>query len=167
MTPYITAAGYHTIYLQTFAMAGEDLANVNFQTPSGAVYGALVALLKVPVDAAGDPVACAIVSTFSTRNVRDLGYTGFIGYGAHGVAGATAIATPALPVPTYFNEQVIPDPAQLMSSKDGGLVWIGVPSGGVYTIEAHHATTRFASFRAMCRPGRVINASPPWASNSG
>ena len=161
VTPYITAAGYHTIYLQTFATAAEDLANVNFQTPSDAVYQALVALLKVSVDAAGDPVACAIVSTFSTRNVRDLGYTDFIGYGAHGVAGATAIATPALPVPTYFNEQVIPDPARLMSSKDGGLVWTGVPSG-VYTIAAHHATTRFASFRATCRPGRVINASPPW-----
>jgi hypothetical protein len=161
VTPYITAAGHHTIYLQTFTTAGEDLANVNFQTPSEAVYQALVGLLKVPVDAAGDPQACAIVSTFSTRNVRDLTYAGFIAYGAHGVAGATATGTPALPPATYFNESVIPDAAQASSSKDGGVVWTGVPPG-VYTVSAHHPTTRFASFRATCRPGRIVNASPPW-----
>jgi hypothetical protein len=72
VTPYIQAAGHHTIYLQTFATAGEDLANVNFQTPSTPIYMALVTLLGVPVDADGDPVRCAIVSTFNTRNVRDL-----------------------------------------------------------------------------------------------
>ena len=161
VTPYITAAGHHTIYLQTFTTSREDLANVNFQTPSDAVYGALVALLKVPVDEAGDPVRCAIVSTFSTRNVRDLDYAGFIAYGAHGVAGATATATPALPRPTYFNEQVIPDPAQALSSEDGGVLWTGVPAG-VYMIRAHKQGTRFASFVATCRPGRIVNANPPW-----
>jgi hypothetical protein len=161
ITPYIVAAGYHTIYLQTFRTAGADLANVNFQTPSTAVYQALVALLAVPVDAAGDPSACAIVSTFSTRNVRDRDYPGFIAYGAHGVAGATATATPTLPPPVYFNAAVLPDPAQVLSSPDGGVVWTGVPAG-VYTIRGQHPTTRFASFVATCRPGRVVNANPPW-----
>ena len=161
VTPYITAAGYHTIYLQTFATAGEDLKNVNFQTPTDAVYGALAALMHVPVDAAGNPKQCAIVSTFSTRNVRDLDYPSFIAYGAHGVAGATATATPKLPPPTYFNAQVIPDPAQQLSSEDGGVLWIGVPTG-VYTIRAHKHGTRFASFVATCRPGRIVNANPPW-----
>ncbi len=161
VTPYIQAAGHHTIYLQTFTTAGEDLANVNFQTPSTPIYGALVKLLGVSVDAHGDPVRCAIVSTFSTRNVRDLNYAGFIAYGAHGVAGATASATPALPKPVYFNADVIPDPAQTVSSKDGGVVWTGVPTG-VYTITGHHPVSRFASFVATCRPGRVINANPPW-----
>jgi hypothetical protein len=161
VTPYITAPGYHTIYLQTFRIDGEDLANVNFQTPTNAVYGALAALLSVPVDAAGNPKQCAIVSTFSTRNVRDLDYPGFIAYGAHGVAGATATGTPRLPAPTYFNSQVIPDPAQQLSSEDGGVLWIGVPAG-VYTIRAHRHGTRFASFVATCRPGRIVNANPPW-----
>ena len=161
ITPYIVAPGYHTIYLQTFATGGEDLANVNFQTPIDAVYQGLVALLGVPVDANGNPVKCAIVSTFNTRNVRDLSYDGFIGYGAHGVAGATAKGTPALPKPTYFNENVLPDPTQTRSSVDGGVVWTSVPAG-VYTISAHSATTRFASFVASCRPGRVVNANPPW-----
>ena len=134
---------------------------MNFQTPSDAIYRALASLLGVPLDAAGDPQQCAIVSTFSTRDVRDLSFAGFMAYGAHGVAGATATATPALPPPTYFNEQVVPDPAQQRSSQDGGVIWTRVPTG-TYRISAHHPSTRFASFVATCRPGRIVNANPPW-----
>ena len=73
VTPYVVARGYHTIYLQTFTTAGKDLANVNFQTPTDDVYHALAALLNVPLDANGDIVSCAIVSTsrfFRTRATR-------------------------------------------------------------------------------------------------
>lgn len=161
ITPYITAAGYHTIYLQTFRTAGENLARVNFQTPTESIYRALATLLDVPLDENGDLRQCGIVSTFSTRNVRDLSFGGFTGYGAHGVAGATASATPALPQPVYFNENVIPDPLQELSSVDGGVVWTRVPAG-VFRIAAHHPSTRFASFVATCKPGRVVNANPPW-----
>ena len=128
ITPYIVDPGYHTVYLQTFTTDGEDLANVNFQTPTDAVYNALVVVLHVPVDAHGNPVTCAIVSTFNTRNVRDLSYDAFIAYGAHGVAGATATAAPTLPKPTYFNQNVFPDPSQTKSSIDGGVVWTNVPT---------------------------------------
>jgi hypothetical protein len=161
ITPYIVDPGYHTIYLQTFITNGENLINVNFQTPAEAVYRALAALLKVPVDSHGNLVKCAIVSTFNTRNVRDLSFAKFTAYGAHGVAGATATAAPALLRPVYFNQNVIPDPAQTSSSKDGGVVWTSVPAG-VYTITAHDPATRFASLVATCRPGRVVNANPPW-----
>ena len=161
ITPYIAAAGYHTVYLQTFRTAGEDLDRVNFQTPTESVYRALAALLDVPLDENGELRQCGIVSTFSTRDVRDLPFDGFTGYGAHGVAGATASATPALPAPVYFNEDVIPDPLQELSSIDGGVVWTRVPTG-VYRIRAHHPTTRFARFEATCKPGRVVNANPPW-----
>ncbi len=161
ITPYITAVGYHTIYLQTFRTAGENLARVNFQTPRESIYRALAALLEVPLDEHGELRQCGIVSTFSTRNVRDLSFSGFTRYGAHGVAGATAFATPALPDPVYFNEDVIPDPLQQLSSIDGGIVWTRVPNG-VFTIRAHHPATRFASFVATCKPGRVVNANPPW-----
>lgn len=161
VTPYIIAAGHHTIYLQTFRTAGEDLARVNFQTPTEEVYRALAALLSVPLDPDGELRDCAIVSTFSTRNVRDLSFRGFTAYGAHGVAGATAFATPALPAPIYFNEDVLPDPAQQRSSIDGGVLWTGVPAGS-YRIRARHPSTRFASFVATCAPGRVVNANPPW-----
>ena len=161
VTPYIVAAGYHTIYLQTFRTGGEDLERVNFQTPTTAVYQALATLLDVPLGPDGELRECAIVSTFSTRNVRDLSFRGFTGYGAHGVGGAMAFATPALPGPIYFNENVMPDPAQRRSSVDGGVLWTGVPAG-VYTIRARHPSTRFASFVATCTPGRVVNANPPW-----
>ena len=161
VTPYIIAAGHHSIYLQTFTTAGEDLTRVNFQTPTEEVYRALAALLAVPLEPDGELRDCAIVSTFSTRNVRDLTFRGFTGYGAHGVAGATAFATPALPPPTYFNEDVIPDPEQERSSIDGGVLWTRVPAG-TYRIRARHPSTRFASFDATCAPGRVVNANPPW-----
>ena len=160
VTPYITAAGYHTIYLQTFATAGENLKNVNFQTPTDAVYGALAALMHVPVDAAGNPKQCAIVSTFSTRNVRDLDYPSFIAYGAHGVAGATATATPKLPRPTYFNAQVIPDPAQQLSSDDGGVLCgsacrpASTPSAPTSMGRASRASSRPAAPGASSTPTR-------------
>ena len=161
VTPSIVAPGYHSIYLQTFTTGRRDLANVNFQTPTEDVYRALVALLNVPVDAAGNLAACAIVSTLNTKDIRNLDYKQFRAFGAHGVAGATASASPPLPPPTYFNAQVIPDPAQMVSSDDGGVVWTGVPTG-VYRITATSPTTRFASFVATCKPGRVVNANPPW-----
>jgi len=161
VTPYVDAPGYHRIYLQTFTTAGKDLDRVNFQVPTDGTYNALATLLKVPLDAKGDIRACAIVSTFSTRKVRNLSFNGFVRYGAHGVAGATASATPALKSPFYFNEQVIPDPAQRLSSKDGGVIWTGVRSGR-YVVRAHHPRTRFARFVATCKPGRIVNANPPW-----
>jgi hypothetical protein len=161
VTPFIVAEGHHTIYLQTFRMDGEDLERVNFQTPTEDVYRGLAALLEVPVDENGELAECAIVSTFSTRNVRDVSFEEFRAYGAHGVAGATAFATPELPGPIYFNENVIPDRTQERSSEDGGVIWTEVPAG-VYTIRARHPSTTFAPFTATCAPGRVVNANPPW-----
>ena len=161
VTPYITAAGYHTIYLQTFRTAGADLARVNFQTPTEGVYRALAALLNVPLDANGQLRDCAIVSTFSTRNVRDLSFRQFTAYGAHGVAGATAFGSPLLPPATYFNDQVVPDPAQKSSSVDGGVVWTACRRGSTRSARPI-PNTRFASFVATCAPGRVVNANPPW-----
>jgi hypothetical protein len=161
VTPYVVAPGWHTIYVQTFRTDGEDLENVNFQTPTDAIYRGLAALLGVRLDANGELEKCAIVSTFSTKNVRDLGFEEFRAYGAHGVAGATAFARPDLGKPIYFNEQVLPDRTRTESSVDGGVIWTEVPSG-VYTVRAKHASTRFAPFVATCKPGRVVNANPPW-----
>jgi hypothetical protein len=161
VTPYISAPGYHTIYLQSFRTRGEPLRRVNFQTPTESVYRSLAALLGIPLGPGGELSECAIVSTFSTRNVRDVSFRRFTSYGAHGVAGATAFTSPPLPAPIYFNDQVLPDPAQPSSSVDGGVIWTRVPAG-VYTVRARHPSTRFASFVATCAPGRVVNANPPW-----
>ena len=154
--------GYHSVYTQTFTTNGANLQNVNLQTPTNLVYGGLADLIDVELDpATGNPVKCAIVTTFSTRNVRGLDYAGFVGYGAHGVPGATATGSPALPDPIYFNDQVLPDPNQPNSSEDGGIIWKEVPAG-IYRISASKAGTSFASFTATCKNGRVVNANPPW-----
>lgn len=161
LTPYITFPGYSQIHLQTFSTRGRDLKNVNFQTPTIEIASALGLLLNVPISSAGQPARCVIVSTFSTSNVRNLDFEGFIGYGAHGILGATASTRPKLPGPIYFNDDVIPDPAQKLSSEDGGVIWVGVPSG-TYRVIASKPGNRFASFDATCRPGRIVNANPPW-----
>lgn len=163
VTPYIVAAGYHTVYLQTFRTDGADLEHVNFQTPTDAVAMGLAAIVGVPFGPDNYPEQCVIVSTFSTRNVRGLGvsFDDFTAYGAHGVAGAIASASPALPAPIYFNDKVVPDRSQKRSSVDGGVIWTGVPAG-VYTIRATKPGTRFASFTATCENGRIVNANPPW-----
>jgi hypothetical protein len=161
LTPYIEADGFHGIFLQTFVTDGRDLRRVNFQVPSEGIYQALAALLDVGLDPDGDPARCAIVSTASTVNVRELGFAEFVAYGAHGVAGATASTSPALPGPIYFNESVIPDSSLTQTSVDGGIIWTEVPRG-TYTVTAFHPVTSFASFRATCRDGRIVNANPPW-----
>lgn len=161
LTPYIEADGFHGIFLQTFVTDGRDLRRVNFQVPSEGIYEALAALLAVQLDPNGDPARCAIVSTTSTINVLDLSFAEFVAYGAHGVAGATASTSPPLPGPIYFNESVIPDPSLTQTSVDGGVIWTEVPRG-TYTVSAFHPSTSFASFRASCRDGRIVNANPPW-----
>ena len=161
ITPFVAAPGYHGIYVQTFVTTGKDLERVNFQVPSDGIYAGLAAILGVELDQNGNPAQCAVVSTFNTVNVRDLSFQDFVAYGAHGVAGATASATPPVSDPTYFNASVIPDASLTESSVDGGVIWLDVPKG-VYTFRAQHPTERFASFRATCKPGRLVNANPPW-----
>jgi hypothetical protein len=160
VTPYIEAAGFHGIYLQTFLTEGRDLDRVNFQVPSVGIYHALAALLGVELGPDDNPENCVVVSTISTAAIRDLSFEDFIAYGAHGVAGATARARPALPDPIYFNSSVIPDRSLSESSVDGGVLWLDIPAG-VYRFSARSKSARFASFIATCEPGRLVNANPP------
>ena len=160
VTPYVEATGYHGIHLQTFTTQGADIERANFQIPADGIYALLAAVLGVELDENGDQVNCAIVSTFSTEAIRDLSFDEFTAFGAHGVAGATASTVPALPGPTYFNEDVIPDPSQTESSEDGGVIWTEVPPG-TYRVSAQHPTERFAEFTATCEPARLVNANPP------
>jgi hypothetical protein len=165
VTPYIDPpAGYNEIDLQTFHPRGEDIVNANFQTPGDAEYAGLAAILSVPLDEeTGRPQQCAIVTTASARNVRGVDYETFHANTPHGVPGATSVEFPALDGPIYFNEFVIPDASRTETSEDGGIVWTEVPAGS-YRIETTSPDTRFASFLATCRDGRVVNANPPWGA---
>ena len=162
VTPYIEPPDpYNQIDLQTFHTRGEDIENANFQTPHDDEYGALAALLGVPIGPDGRPTTCVVVSTVSNRNVRGVPYETFHERTPHGVPGATARGFPEVPGPVYFNEFVIPDRSETATSEDGGVIWESVPAGA-YRFAATHPDRRFASFLATCEPGRVVNANPPW-----
>jgi hypothetical protein len=164
VTPYIEPPdGYNQIDLQTFHTRGADIENANFQTPADFEYGALAALLAVPTGPDGRPTDCVIVTTASARNVRGVDYDTFHARTPHGVPGATSTESPPLEGPTYFNENVIPDPSKTATSEDGGIIWTEVPAG-TYRISTTSETARFASFLATCAPGRVVNANPPWGA---
>ena len=165
VTPYIEPPdGYNEIDLQTFHPRGEDIENANFQTPADGEYAGLAAILSVPLDPdTGRPQQCAIVTTASDRDVRGVDYQTFWDRTPHGVPGATSTETPAIDGPTYFNQYVIPDTTATETSDDGGIVWTEVPAG-TYRIETTSPDTRFASFLATCKNGRIINANPPWGA---
>lgn len=154
---------YNSIDLQTFHTRGQDIENANFQTPTDLEYNALKLLLGIKSDADNRPEQCAIVTTSSARNVRGVSYDTYWDNTPHGVPGATAYTVPGRLLPSYFNDAVIPDPNQTSSSADGGIIWSIVPTG-TYRVITEHPATRFASFLATCRPGRVVNANPPWGA---
>lgn len=164
VTPYISKDGYGTIYLQTFTTAGEDLVNVNFQTPTVAVMGALATVLDIEKNEAGYPEQCVVVSTVSTKQVRGVTYEEFIGWGAHGVAGVTASISPEAGRRTYFNEHVFPDASVTETTEDGGVVWTELPPGE-YTLSAQGAGSDWPEVDVTCADGRIVNANPPWGLN--
>jgi len=151
---------WNEIDLQTFHTRGEDIENANFQAPRDAEYNGLKALLSVPAREDGRPEQCVIVTTSSARNVRDVDFRTYWLNTPHGVPGATSVEYPAIDGPVYFNEHVIPDITKTSSSEDGGIIWPVVPAG-TYRIVTTAPGTRFASFLATCKPGRVVNANPP------
>ena len=63
--------------------------------------------------------------------------------------------------PIYFNDDVIPDKTQSLSSTDGGIVYTNIPPGE-YVLKAHKAGVDFESVRVKCRAGVLVNASPPY-----
>src|SRR6478735_10897131 len=164
VTPYITADGHGTIYDQTFTTAGQDLVNVNFQTPTTQTMKLLALVLGVETDDAGYPKQCVVVSTVSTKHVRGVSYEQFIAWGAHGVAGVTASIKPKAGNRTYFNSSVIPDKSVTETSADGGVVWDHLPAGE-YTLSAKGAGSDWPDVHVTCADGRIVNASPPWGLN--
>lgn len=164
LTPYIVAADYNTIYLQTFRNVQTDIVGVNFQTPHNTTYAQLnYVLTLIGGGVAPNANGCAIVSTIGVPELDGMPFETFRTYNPHGIAGATAQGissenVPA-PAPVYFNSSVVPDPAQVLSSDDGGVVWMNVPEG-TWTFSASHPDHDFATFEATCVTGRVINANP-------
>ncbi len=157
VTPTISAAGYHSMTLQTFANVQTDLEHVHFQTPDDGIF----AVLSGVVGVTPDDQHCIIASTTSTKAIQGLTYEQFRAFGAHGVADATATGKPDLPPTLYFDANTVPDKTLKATTADGGVLWTNVPPG-VYTISASHPTKKFATFTATCKGGGLVNANPPW-----
>jgi hypothetical protein len=85
----------------------------------------------------------------------------FINFHPHGVAGATVSIDPAVSQPIYFNDNVLPDQAQTVSSGDGGVLFTNVPPGE-YTLSATMPGMEFVTVHATCEAGWVVNANPVW-----
>jgi hypothetical protein len=162
VTPYAEIAGYHPTHVQTFHTSGQDLRQVNFQMPALNIYNLLAGAVQAETEPDGSLSKCGIVSTFFQKEGRSFGnFDDFHAFRPHGVEGSTATLAPASGTQFYFNDDVLPDPNQLSSSRDGGVLWVNVEEG-VYDITAQSDTTRHSRFVATCEPGRLVNANPPW-----
>ncbi len=167
ITPYVSMPGYHRIYLQTFLTCGRDLEQVNFQVPEENVYNALAEIVGAERDPeSNELIGSGVVSTFFQKEGRGFSeFDDFHDFRPHGIADAQARLVDSngnSPVePVYFNADVIPTPGLDRSTGDGGVLWVNLPEGD-YTVTGSHPDLGFSSFRASCRPGRLINANPPW-----
>ncbi len=150
----LVAAGFPEAQTKTFSLPAGDLERVTFQVPDDRLFGLMAQMIAVDID----PAQCQLVTTVTRvgKSIYD--------EGAHGEAGALVAIEPALPAengPIYFNENVIPDRAQPESSEDGGVLFVNVPPG-TYTLRAEKAGVPFEAVTMTCRPGVLVNASPPY-----
>lgn len=163
VTPYVEFPGYYPTHIQTFHTVGQDLRQVNFQVPELSIYRALAGVTGAKIDPeTGLLEKCAIVSTFfeiAGRQFRS--FDQFHDFHPHGVPDSTATQKPQSGRQYYFNKNVIPDPDQKTSSRDGGVLWADVDEG-VYQVTGRNPDVRFGRFEASCAPGRLVNANPPW-----
>lgn len=145
---------YVPIQTGTILLGPGGAQRVTFQAVTYAIYDALAQL----VDVVPDDSRCQMVTTITRvgKSIYDPG--------AHGEAGAVVTLDPPLPAengPIYFNSSVLPDYSLDESSDDGGVLFIQVPPGE-YVWTATKPGVEFSQVKMKCRPGVLVNASPPW-----
>jgi hypothetical protein len=147
--------GYHLIQTGTHVVPDEGIERLTFQAVTYEIYDAFASIVGVVPD---EENACQIATTV-TRVGKSL-----YDPGAHGEDGATVTIEPPLPRehgPIYFGSNVIPDRSLIETTDDGGVVYIQVPPGQ-YVLTASKPGIEFAQVKVKCRPGVLVNASPPW-----
>jgi len=155
-TPWAEADGFAPMYLQTFT-PDSDLDQANMQL----VFSELVEVYAILAGTELDPDTCQIASTVSRAEIQGLSMDDFVAVGDHGIEGAIGWGLPELPQPLYTSEFGSPDLGLAGTSLDGGVLW-GNVEPGVYEVRAEHPDHTIDTFVATCRPGRFINAGPPW-----
>ena len=150
----IVLKGYPEAQTKTFTLPEAGIERLTFQVPADTLYKVLADVVGVTLD----PELCQLVSTV-TRVGKSL-----FDEGAHGEVGASVSLEPEVAPergPIYFNDDVIPDKTQSLSSTDGGIVYTNIPPGE-YVLKAHKVGVDFESVRVKCRAGVLVNASPPY-----
>ena len=150
----LEAEGFPKAHTKTFRVPDSPLQRVTFQIPPDDIFGALEVIAGVETD----PERCHLVSTVTVvgRSIYDPG--------AHGEEGALVSSDPPIGLesgPIYFNENVLPDRSVSATSNDGGVLFTNVPPGD-YTLTATKPGVEIEAVRLKCRPGILVNASPPY-----
>lgn len=159
----LTFISKHPAFYQTQSatlIPGENgFDDVSLQVPPRViVWGLSLFLLEII-----DPNSCQIATT-----VTQPGGTPF----SPGIAGATVSIEPALPAghgPFYFEIVEIPGWPMLdlpmrwltETTKDGGAIYVNVPPGE-YVLSGKLDGEPLTSAFIKCRPGVLVNASPPY-----
>jgi hypothetical protein len=146
---------YHRMQTGTHVVPEGGIERLTFQAVTHGIYAAFAAVVGVVPD---EEHACQMPSTV-TRVGKSM-----YDYGAHGEAGATVSIDPPLGPehgPIYFNSSVVPDRSLSETSDDGGIVYVQVPPGE-YVVTAAKPGVEFRQVKMKCRPGVLVNASPPW-----
>ncbi len=160
VTFVLAAEGYYPIQTATFQLRGEDMERVTFQVPTDSLFDVLGNM----IDLTPDPTKCQVASTV-TRIGNSLYDTV---PGTHGEPEATVtISSGASEVdgPVYFDivkfNLIFPKRGLEQTTDDGGVLFLNVEPG-THVLEANKAETTFRSVKINCRPGVLVNASPPW-----
>ena len=155
----LTAPGRPVVQTATFTVPAGGLERVAFQSPDDQIFAGFAHVLQITPD----PTRCQVASTVTRR-----GHSVYGPAGSHGEPGAVAWIDPAPAAadgPVYFNllrpDVIWPDRSLDRTTDDGGVVWTNV-APGTYTLRASLAGADIAPARITCRPGVLVNASPPW-----
>lgn len=146
--------GFKTTQTATMRPGPNGIAPFSVQVVSNNLYILLSAV--VPLRPELDKY-CAVATT--TARMGGSLYVR-LRQGMPGVRVALDPPVPAESGPIYFNEDVLPDPAQQGSSIDGGVLFYRVPPGD-YRMTASKDGNVFNSVRIQCRAGMIVNAGPP------
>lgn len=143
----------------TLRPGARGLDDVTIQQPPKVIVWAMALFLLRPLD----PNACQIAATVTEPGANPW---------SQGIEGVQVSIDPPLEPsqgPFYFKIIEIPGwpildlplPWLTETTGDGGLVYINVPPGE-YVLTAHKEGMEFTPAHIKCRPGVLVNASPPY-----
>jgi hypothetical protein len=150
---------YPAIQTGTITLGAEDVERVTFQAPDKYMYGLMARMSQIQPR----PDLCQIATTVTRR-----GLSMYDSGTSHGEPDATVSISPTpaeATGPIYFNlvnhNTIYPDLELTHTSLDGGALYLNVDPGE-YTLRAEKPDTTFTEVVLRCRPGMLVNASPPW-----